>query len=174
MERDLVQRGRYEVHQRERVHFVRGLFTDANKSLIALVARSERIEDSEDKGHLTIFYVPGQPVRLSVSDELSNNSVQEVQQGAVLDEKAAAADGIDHAFKEDVRFSGGLRLIQHPQVEDHLLFVTNAIFPGPQLQTIHSRQACSVGRGVVEGYAYCVTMEVVDEIERHPQLSGND
>lgn len=79
---------------------MRQILTDANESLIALSARSGASGDSNDAEHLTIFSVSEQLVLLIVSDELVNDSVAGVCQGAVLDSKAAVTGGQNHALKE--------------------------------------------------------------------------
>lgn len=101
VEEGFVQRGRCEVQQRQTDYLVRQLLIDASEILMALVARSVADRYGVDTGYLAMFYVLRQPVLLSFFDDLANDDVEGVRQGAVLDKKFEAADGRKHEIKTE-------------------------------------------------------------------------
>lgn len=80
--------------------FEQQLPTDANRSLIALAARSKASGDGEDSRYLTMFYFLNQSMLLNFFEELVDYDARAVRQDAVLDENAAAANGSTHAVGE--------------------------------------------------------------------------
>lgn len=64
------------------------------------LSKHGRSKDGDDTGYWTVSYVLKNSVQLSVLDELGNDDVAGVQQGAVLDKKTAAADGGAHAVEK--------------------------------------------------------------------------
>lgn len=89
---------------------MRQLLIDASERLIVLVAQSEASGEGGDTGYMTAFYVPKQLVHLNVTDELGGDDVAAVWQGTILKETATAADGGDHAVKEEEELSSKRRL----------------------------------------------------------------
>lgn len=108
-----VQRGGCEVRQRQRDLFVQQLLTDLNKSLTALAAISEANREGGSTGCLTVLYVPEQRMLLNALHELGDDDVAGFWQCTVLDERAAAADDVDHAVKEKEVLFCGRCLIEH-------------------------------------------------------------
>lgn len=152
---NLVQRGRFEVHQHQIDFLVRQLLTDASKSLIALFARSKVNGDGGSRRYLTILYVYEQPVLLKFLDQLGEDDVAGARQGVALHKKTAADNDGDHAVKKGKRISGGRRLIERLLGEDHVLVGEKcAVFPGPKLQTSPFGEACQVNSGVIDGFAH--------------------
>lgn len=101
VERTPVQRSECEILQCRRDSLLRQLLTDANKCLIALIARSNANGNSGDTGYLTILCVLEKYVLLNVPDKLGDDDVAGARQCAVLDQKAAVADGGDHAVNKE-------------------------------------------------------------------------
>lgn len=95
-----LQRGVCEVQQRYSDTRVRQLLTDLKKCLVSFLARRKANGDDGDIGHLMIFYVPKHHVLLNVLDKLGKDDVARARRGAVMNEKAAAADGSDHAVRK--------------------------------------------------------------------------
>lgn len=151
---------------------MRQLFTNTNKSLVALVDRSKASEHGDGTGHLTAFYVPEQPVLLNVSDKLGDDGVVCARQGAVLDKKKTAADGGDHAARKEEGLSGRRRGIEHLRDGDYVLVPgRGASLPGPKLHTSAFRHTCPFDSRVIDNCAHCVAVEAIDEVERHHGLA---
>lgn len=83
----LVQRAKREVHQRHKNLFVRLLFTDANKNLVAIIAREMATGGGANTRYLTMFCVAVHPVLLNAFDRLADDDVTVAWQSPVLDEK---------------------------------------------------------------------------------------
>lgn len=71
---------------------------------------------------MTIFYVSEQSVLLDFSEEVGDDDFAGARKGAVLDEKAAAAEGDDHAVRNVERRFDARRVIRHLRDEGHDFF----------------------------------------------------
>lgn len=172
VDRGPIQRDGFEVQQGQSNPLVPELHTDANKSLIAVIARSKASGAGSDTRCLTGFYFLEQPVLLNVADELGDDDVAGAWQGAVLDIKTAAAAGDDHGFKIKEELSGKRRHAEHPRDDNHLLVChRGAVFPRPQLHTGGFGKACPVDLRVFEGFAQCAAMEAIEEVDRRHELA---
>lgn len=170
--RIFVRRDGYRVQQRRGDSLVRQRLTDASKRIIEPVARSEAIRNGVDTKYLTIFYVSEQPMLLIVLGKRSSDDVAGVRQGAVLEKKAAAADGDNHALKEGKELLGGRSLAGHLRDGDHVLVCNrSAVLPRLRLHTSVFGKACVVDPGIVEWFIYCAVMEVMDKAARRCELA---
>lgn len=105
-ESGLLKRDGHDVHQRQKDLLVRHLFTKAYKSLIELFGTGEASAESGYMKRLRIFYVLEQPVLVSIPGEPSDDDGEGVGYSTVMNEKAAAADGGDHAVRRIEKFFG--------------------------------------------------------------------
>lgn len=124
VEKGFVERGNCEVSQRQRDVLVQKLRTEAKKSLIAVIAKNGASGDGKNTGHLTVLYVIEQPVLLNVLDELSNNDVVGVRQGAFLNVEATSAEAGDCEEKNKEEFSDGQSLIERLRDGYQVVLVT--------------------------------------------------
>lgn len=121
---------------------------------------------------MTIFCIPKQPWRLNFIDELKDDDVAGVRQGAVLDEKAAEADREGHAVKKEERHSGGRRLTLHLRVVDLVPEGDrDAGLLEPELLTSLFGKAYPVNPGLTNASAHRAAMEAAGEIGQHRRLA---
>lgn len=105
-----------------------------------------------------------------VSDKLDNDGVPGALQSTLLDQKTGATDGSGHAVKKE-RISGGRRCIEQLYYVDRVLvFDKGPGLFGPQLHMSAFGDACPVNPRVIGGFADCVLMGAVEEVERHRML----
>lgn len=86
-EKDLAQRGGYELHQSQRKQLARQRPTDAKESLIRISAVSGAVGDGGDREYLTISYVLKHTVLLIVPDKLDDDDVAGARHGVPLTAK---------------------------------------------------------------------------------------
>lgn len=120
---------------------------------------------------MTIFYDPKQPVLLNVSDELGDDNIAGVRQGALLDEKAAAVDGCENVFKKRGLVCEG-RLTEHLRDGDHIFVCDRgAVLRGPQLHTIPFSKACPADPEVTDSSGLCAGMISMDKVGKRRRLA---
>lgn len=140
------------------------LSTNANESLIALLAGGGANSDGGSTRCSTAFCVSDQRVLLNTIDELASDDVASVQQGPVPTETAAAADGGDCVIKEEDKRFGGQCITEHLGGETHILIdSTYAIRLGLQLPTSLVAEARPVNLGDSDGSAHCAAIKAVDD-----------
>lgn len=136
VERVSVQRGGCEVRQRQRNLLVPQLLTNPAENLIAFVDRNEGSRGRGDTKDLSFFYVLKRLLKLSFLDELGDDDVAGIHQDAVLNKKAAAADGRGHPLKKRGTLPGGRRFTEHLRCGNSFLVSDRRADPcGSQLHT---------------------------------------
>lgn len=118
-----------------------------------------------------IYYVPEQPVLLIVADEPGNDGVAGLRQGAVLEEKTAAADGSHYAVEKAKKLSSGRRLNEHPRDGDHVFVCDRgAGLPVAQLRTSLFGVACQGDHEFVDRTTLCPAPNAIENVERLHEL----
>lgn len=109
---------------------------------------------------------------LNVLDELGDEDIASIRQRMVLDQKAAAADGGDHAVKEEEGLYGRQHIIEHLHDGEYVLVCDrDAVLPGQQLHTVAFGKAFPVNLVVIDDSAHCAATKAVEEVEQHRRLA---